>query len=131
MPGNQFQQAVDISPLSGLTSLESLRMGCNIQDLEPLRGLIHLQSLQLTDRTSGSGDDTFDSLEPLSALTGLAELKLRSDTISDLSPLSRLTNLRSLTLSMPQVTDITPLLGLPNLENGEVNGEKITGGTIR
>ncbi len=131
MPGNQFQQAVDISPLSGLTSLESLRMGCNIQDLEPLRGLTHLQSLQLTDRTSGSGDDTFDSLEPLSALTDLEDLELRSDTISDLRPLSGLTNLRSLTLSMPQVTDVSPLLGLPNLENGEVNGEDIIGGTIR
>ena len=39
MAENQFPQAVDISPFANLTSLESLRMGCNVQDLEPLRNL--------------------------------------------------------------------------------------------
>ena len=128
MEENQFPQAVDISPFSDLTSLESLRMGCNVQDLEPLRNLHNLKKLMLSGRTSGSGDDVFDSLEPLSALTNLEDLDLQSDRVTDLSPLSGLTNLKVLDLNVPQAADLTPILGLPNLEEGEVNGEKIEGG---
>ena len=128
MAENQFPQAVDISPFSDLTSLESLRMGCNVQDLEPLRNLHNLKKLMLSGRISGSGDDVFDSLESLSALTNLEDLDLQSDRVTDLSPLSGLTNLKVLDLNVPQAADLTPILGLPNLEEGEVNGEKIEGG---
>ena len=128
MAENQFPQAVDISPFANLTSLESLRMGCNVQDLEPLRNLHSLKKLMLSGRTSGSGDDVFGSLEPLSALTNLEDLNLQSGQVTDLSPLSGLTNLKVLDLNVPQATDLTPLLGLPNLEEGEVNGEEIEGG---
>ena len=125
MAENQFPQAVDIYPLSGLTSLESLRMGCNVQDLEPLRNLSSLRKLMLDGRTSGSGDDVFDSLEPLSALTKLEDLTLQNDLISDLSPLAGLSNLKTLSLTMPRVTDLSPLSGLAGLEKAEIQGGEI------
>ena len=125
MAENQFPQAVDISPLSSLTSLESLRMGCNVQDLEPLRNLSSLRKLMLDGRTSGSGDDVFDSLEPLSALTKLEDLTLQNDLISDLSPLAGLSNLKTLSLTMPRVTDLSPLSGLAGLEKAEIQGGEI------
>ena len=56
-----------------------------------------LQSLELSDRNwSGSGEGVlFSSLEPLSGLTSLTRLTVRSSLVTDLTPLSGLENLQS------------------------------------
>ena len=120
LPAPQFREALDISPLSNMTQLESLRMGCNVQDLGPLENLHSLRILRMRDRKNGSGEDCFHSLEPLSGLTNLTLLELRSDYVTDLSPLSGLTQLESLTLNVPQVTDVSPLAGLSRLRQVEI-----------
>ena len=125
LPASQFREALDISPLSRMTRLESLRMGCNIQDLRPLENLHSLRILQIKDRKSGSGEDCFHSLEPLSGLANLTILELRNDYVTDLSPLSGLIQLESLTLDVPRVTDIGPLSGLSNLRQVEIKGGDI------
>ena len=125
LPASQFREALDISPLSRMTRLESLRMGCNIQDLRPLENLHSLRILQIKDRKSGSGEDCFHSLEPLSGLANLTILELRNDYVTDLSPLSGLIQLESLTLDVPRVTDIGPLSGLSDLRQVEIKGGDI------
>ena len=126
LPAPQFPDAVDISPLSGLTELASLRMGCNVQDLSPLANLHNLQTIHLRDRQNGSMEDSFHTLEPLSELTNLTSLEMRSDYVTDLSPLSGLTKLEILNLSVPEVTDLSPLEGLTNLKSVQLEGGSIT-----
>ncbi len=99
----------DLTPLSGLTSLERLDLsGNSIADLTPLSSLTRLRILELSD-------NIISDLTPLSGLTYLTLLTLFDNSITDLTPLSGLTNLTILTLFGNSITDITPLSGLTSL----------------
>lgn len=101
---------VDLSPLSGLTKLESLQMmGLVIDDVTPLATLTNLKSLTIAE-----GEQLAD-IAPIAALTQLQALTLRGNLISDTTPLSGLTNLIYLDLEANLITDVTPLAGLTNL----------------
>ena len=99
----------DLSPLAGLTNLESLYLNINaISDLSPLSGLINLTELRLAW-------NQITDISPLAGLIALSELWLMGNQISDLSPLAGLTNMRALHLYGNQISDLSPLSVLSNL----------------
>ena len=100
----------DLSPLSGLTSLKTLRLSSNsISDVSDLSGLTSLKTLRLS---SNSISDVSD----LSGLTSLKTLYLSYNSISDVSDLSGLTSLERLYLSSNSISDASDLSGLTSLE---------------
>ena len=100
---------VDISPLSGLTNLETFYLGCNrFTDLAPLSGLTNLTDLNI-------GGNGFTDISSLSGLTKLTRLHVGNNDLTDVSALSGLTNLTELGLGGNEITDLTPLAGLTNL----------------
>jgi internalin A len=110
----------DLSPLSGLTSLQDLDLsGAPVSDLSPLSGLTSLQDLGL------SGAPVSD-LSPLSGLASLRDLYLGGTPVSDLSPLSGLSSLRSLSLSGSPVSDLSPLSGLASLQSLSLSGAPVS-----
>ena len=112
---------VDISPLAGLTKLESLQMGgLVIDDLSAVANLKSLISL-----TVFNGEQALD-LTPLAGLTGLEALTLRNNEITDISALKGLTNLRYLDLEGNQITDVTPLAGLTNMNRLFLSNNPVT-----
>ena len=94
-----------------MTEMVKLRVPSTVVSLEPLKGMTKLQSLELSDRNwSGSGEGVlFSSLEPLSGLTSLTRLTVRSSLVTDLTPLSGLENLQSLTLIPPMYGPLPPV----------------------
>lgn len=102
---------VDISPLAGLTKLESLQLGgLVIADLSPVSGMTHLKSLTVF------GGKKLSDLSPLANLAELQALTLNNNAISDVTPLAGLTNLIYLDLQANQITDVSALAGLTNLQ---------------
>ena len=101
----------DLSPLSGLADLRSLRLwNARVQNLQPLAGLTDLELLDL-----GSND----SLKDLSPLSGLADLRLLAvygNNIGNIEALANLTNLKILDVGNNYVNDIAPVAGLTNLQ---------------
>jgi len=96
---------LDVSPLSGLTSLTDLQLYSNaIEDITALSGLTDLENLRLNG-------NSISDISALSELTGLAVLHLWSNSITDISALTGLTGLWVLRLNdNPDLTDIQPLL---------------------
>ena len=112
---------IDISPLAGLTKLESLQMGgLVIDDLTAVANLKNLISL-----TVFNGEQALD-LAPLAGLTNLQALTLRNNKITDISPLAGLTNLTYLDLEGNEITDVTPLVGLTNMNRLFLSNNPIT-----
>ena len=110
----------DLSPLSGLTSLERLYLTENrVSDLLPLSGLDSLEILRLSE-------NSISEVSALSGLTSLEWLYLADNSISDLSPLSGLANLEGLGLASNSISDITPLSGLDSLEAVSLVGNSIS-----
>ena len=115
----------DMSPLAGLTSLDTLTLSSGngtpptISDLGPLRGLTGLKYLNLSN-TVGVRD-----LSPLNELTSLSQLHIRFNSIMDLGPLRGLTSLTRLNLAGNAIVDLTPLSGLTNLTWLAVNENQI------
>ncbi|MCE5187802.1 MAG: leucine-rich repeat domain-containing protein [Eubacteriales bacterium] len=102
---------IDISPLAGMSKLESLQLGgLVIDDLSIVANMPNLKSLTVF------GGGKLSDLLPLSGLTRLQALTLRGNAISDITPLSALTNLLYLDLQANQVTDVSALSRLTNLQ---------------
>ena len=113
-------QIADISPLSGLSNLQRLDIAVNqIADISPLSGLSNLWSLTL-------GGNQITDISPLSGLSNLRWLDLGDNQITDISPLSGLSNLQNLWLPVNQIADISPLAGLSNLQRLLLGGNQIT-----
>lgn len=107
------QDLAALGQMQNLTTL-SLKNNYEITDLSPLSGLTALESLNLYN--TGAVD-----LSPLSSLKNLTELRLANAEISDLSPLASLTKLKILylddgDLAGSQILDLSPLSGLSELE---------------
>ena len=100
----------DLSPLSGLTKLESLNLEANsIADVSALSGLTSLTYLNLYK-------NSISDISALSGLTSLTWLNLFNNSITDVSALSGLTNLEGLNLINNSIADVSALSGLTNLE---------------
>jgi len=103
----------DLSPLRGLTQLETLDIGgAGVRTLAPLAGLGKLTELSIT------GCRGVTDLAPLARLTGLTRLEMRGvNRVRDLSPLADLAELRVLNIGRcDAVTDLAPLANLKKLE---------------
>ena len=107
----QDLSGVDLTPLGGLTGLQSLSLtNCRVTDevLEALGGLTDLTSL-------GLKACSLTTLLPLSNLTGLTWLDVSDNAIGNLDPLKTMSALSWLDVSDNAVTDLSPLSGLQNL----------------
>ncbi|WP_099221520.1 leucine-rich repeat domain-containing protein [Listeria costaricensis] len=137
----------DLSPISNLTSLETLSITeASISDLTPIAGLTNLTFLQLHDNKIEDisvlanfpkleylelSGNFIDNIDVLAQLTNLQTLKMNGavsyigvpdetgNVITDLTPLENLTKLSDLELCGygDQLTDISPLAGLVNLKD--------------
>ena len=100
---------IDVSPLAGLTQLKTLRLGRNdIIDVSPLAGLTQLETLELDS-------NSIIDVSPLAGLTQLETLELNSNSIIDVSPLAGLTQLKTLNLWSNHISDVSPLARLTSL----------------
>ncbi len=116
-------QAIDIEPLSELTSLHSLWLyNCGVSDLAPLGGLTGLHQLIL-----GGNGVSLEGLDTLGNFTELRYLMLENCGIGDISFIEPLTKLEDLDLSGNSISNLYPLRKLTELEtltldNNEING---------
>ena len=104
---------LDVASLEGLqyaTHLASASLGHSISDLSPLAGLTSLQSLIL-DRNN------IADISPLSGLTSLTILSLTGNAIGDISALAGLTALETLWLDGNRVSDVYALAGLTSISD--------------
>ena len=120
----------DVSPLAGLTRLESLDISFNrrITDISPLAGLPRLESLDIfsnpiTDISPLKNLPNLTKLRfsgpnfwQLADMVNLQYLDIAATKIADISPLAELKNLLNLNLSYNQIVDLTPLTELENLQ---------------
>jgi hypothetical protein len=129
----------DLTPLSGLAELGSLRVQgvgqkkCKLSSLAPLKGLrltnLCIMNTNVEDLSPISGmpigsldvyDSPVKSLAPLKGM-GLFKLDIRQCPISDLSPLQGM-SLTELALRGTVVTDLSPLKGMSSLTLLMMNG---------
>jgi len=115
---NQLQ-SIDLSPLSSLTSLQTLDLSSNkIQQLD-LAPLASCSSLQLLDL--GFSQLQSIDLSPLSVCANLQKLSLGSNQLQtiDLAPLSSCTSLQSLSLggNIFQTINLAPLASCSSLQS--------------
>ena len=116
----------DLTPLAGLTKLESLDIDRNsVSDLSPLAGLTHLTHFSALN-------NRITDLSPLAGLTELRYLNVNTNPLNgdvDLTPLAGLTKLRHLDLGRSifntGATDLSPLAGLTDLVVLDVSDAEI------
>ena len=112
---------IDISPLAGMTKLESLQLGgLVIDDLSIVANMPNLKSLTVF------GGKRLTDISALANETNLESLTLRGNLISDITPLAGLTKLRYLDLQDNAITDVTPLTGLTSLNRLFLSNNQIT-----
>jgi len=110
----------DLSPIEGLTKLESLRASINqVRDIRPLAKLEKLDRLDL-------GRTQVTDLGPLRDLKNLTELAIDDTPVRDLSPLAKLEKLERLSIQRTAVKDFSPLKDLKNLKFLYVAGTPAT-----
>jgi NACHT conflict system protein/NACHT domain-containing protein/Leucine Rich Repeat (LRR) protein len=110
----------DVSALSGLSSLQRLDLiGTPVSDVSALSGLSSLQQLDL------SGTPVSD-VSALSGLSSLQQLDLDETPVSDISVLSALSSLQLLYLSGTLVSDISALSGLSSLQMLDLSGTPVS-----
>jgi hypothetical protein len=135
------KELVDISALSGLTSLKRLDLGgTSVSDLTPLSSLkvlrlLYLTRTQVRDASALSGlaalqvlDLTGTQVSDVSALSSLTALKglyLSWTQVRDIGALGQLTALRTLNLWHSRVSDVTALTGLMALQSLDLSSTAI------
>ncbi len=109
--GDEGNYVTDLTPLSTLTSLNSLNVGGNqVANLRPLANLTNLTGLSLWY-------NQVTDVSPLSSLTALTYLNLADNYVRDLGPLANLINLGELDLFDNEIKNIAPLSDLKNLKH--------------
>jgi len=109
----------DITPLAGMTQMESLRLSINqVKDLKPLEKLTKLDRLDL-------GRTQVSDLSPLAKLTTITELQLDDTPVEDLKPLAGLVNMTNLSLKRTKVKDTSPLKGMKKLKFIYIGGSPL------
>ena len=107
-----YAESPNLTPLKELTRLEILSAGrSGISDISPLAGLINLTELELFDNRQIS------DVSPLASMQKLKRLNLHRNDISDVSPLASLHNLKWVDLAHNNISDISHLNALPDDTN--------------
>ncbi len=135
----------DLTPISGLTQLESLDFGgvfTNVSDLSPITNLTNLTHL-------GLGGNEISDLSPIANLTNIKHLHLGGNPITDLLPIANFTQLETISFDDsvpltdisvladmeslirvhmwgPRFRDMSPLVNLPNIEILDLCGNDIS-----
>ena len=104
-----------VASLSGVECLRGLKIvllnnGGSLADLSPLAGLTELDSLSLVGPLPELSD-----VSPLASLSKLTYLRVSEAAVSDISALASLTSLTSLFLSNNRIDDISSLASLTKL----------------
>ncbi|HMJ14869.1 MAG TPA: leucine-rich repeat domain-containing protein, partial [Polyangiaceae bacterium] len=100
----------DLSPLAGLTRIESLRASISqVKDIKPLADMVALDRLDL-------GRTQVADISPLSNLKLLSELQLDDTQVEDLTPLAKANKLERLSIQRTKVKDVSALKGLTSLK---------------
>lgn len=109
----------DLTPLSTLAQLESLRASLNkVSDLTPIARLVKLDRLDI-------GRTAVTDLKPIATLVNLTELSIDGTEVSDLSPLASMTKLEKLSMKKTQVKDLSPLAKLEKLKLVYIEGSPV------
>ena len=112
--------STDLTPLAGLTSLQSLYLyRAGISDVTPLAAIASLNHLFLDN-------NPISDISPLASLPSLHLLSLGHTGISDVTPLGTMASLTFLDLEFNGLTDIAPLGSLTSLFRLELGGNRIS-----
>lgn len=100
-----------LSDLKWLPNLHSLSINASLlNDSEAIAGCVNLQKISIQETTVDS-----DTLQAISSLGALEELRLTECGISSITPLASLTGLKILDLNNNAIRDISALSGLTQL----------------
>jgi internalin A len=109
----------DVTPLKGLTLLESLRLASTaVKDLSPLIGLGKMDRLDLSHTP-------VEDISPLASMANLTELQLDDTIVADLSPLAKTRKLEMLSIQNTRISDLGPLRVLTKLKKLYIGGSLV------
>jgi internalin A len=109
----------DVTPLKGLTLLESLRLASTaVKDISPLAGLGKMDRIDLSHTP-------VEDITPIASMANLTELQLDDTVVSDLSPLAKTRKLEMLSIQNTRVSDLGPLRVLTKLKKIYIAGSLV------
>ncbi len=88
---------------------------------------IQLHTLLFLDSLDLSSSEQIDNLAPLSIMSGLKKLNLKSNKVKDLQVISQLTNLEQLVLRQNPVSDLSPISSLEKLQLLDISNTPVEG----
>ena len=113
----------DLTPIAGLTQLESLSIGGignHVSDLSPIANLTNIKHL-------GLGGNPISDLSPIANFTQLETIGFDDNVpLTDISVLADMEQLRVVTMWGPRFRDMSPLVNLPNIEIINLCGNEIS-----
>lgn len=113
----------DLTPISGLTQLESLSIGGignHVSDLSPIANLTNIKHLDL-------GGNPISDLSPIANFTQLEVIGFDDNVpLTDISVLANMEQLRRVHMWGPRFGDMSPLVNLPNIEVIDLCGNEIS-----
>lgn len=113
----------DLTPISGLTQLESLSIGGignHVSDLSPIANLINIKHLDL-------GGNPITDLSPIANFTQLETISFDDSVpLTDISVLEDMESLRVVAMWGPRFRNMSPLVNLPNIEEINLCGNEIS-----
>ncbi len=113
----------DLTPISGLTQLESLSIGGignHVSDLSPIANLTNIKHLDL-------GGNPISDLSPIANFTQLETIGFDDRVpLTDISVLADMEQLRAVFMWGPRFRDMSPLVNLPNIEILNLCGNEIS-----
>ncbi len=113
----------DLTPISGLTQLESLSIGGignHVSDLSPITNLTNIKALDL-------GGSPITDLSPIANFTQLEFINFDDKVpLTDISVLAGMENLIEVHMWGPRFRDMSPLVNLPNIETINLCGNEIS-----
>lgn len=110
----------DLSPISELTQLVSLRAAINkVSNLQPIEKLTRLDRLDISHTA-------VTDLKSVAFLPNLTELLIDEDDVLDIAPLKGLTKLEQLSMKNTPVKDLSPLKDIKTLKKLWIKGSAVT-----
>ena len=113
----------DLTPISGLTQLESLSIGGignHVSDLSPITNLTNIKALDL-------GGNPITDLSPIANFTQLEFINFDDKVpLTDISVLAGMEQLRAVFMWGARFRDMSPLVNLPNIEILNLCGNEIS-----